>query len=78
MCVGGGFFGWCAARGKILTIDNLIQRRRIIFDWCCMCKGDAGTVDHLLIHCPVAWELWSLVFSWVGLSGPYRGTSWSF
>lgn len=32
-----------------------------------MCKRDAETVDHLLIHCPVAWELWTLVFSWFGL-----------
>ncbi|KAI8556591.1 hypothetical protein RHMOL_Rhmol05G0266100 [Rhododendron molle] len=32
-----------------------------------MCKRDAETVDYLLIHCPVAWELWSLVLSWFGI-----------
>ncbi|KAI8531799.1 hypothetical protein RHMOL_Rhmol11G0163600 [Rhododendron molle] len=32
-----------------------------------MSKRDAETVDNFLIHCPVAWELWSMVFSWFGL-----------
>ncbi|XP_075664483.1 furostanol glycoside 26-O-beta-glucosidase-like [Castanea sativa] len=25
---------------------------------CCMCRGSAESVDHLLIHCPVAYSLW--------------------
>ncbi|KAI8552751.1 hypothetical protein RHMOL_Rhmol06G0291500 [Rhododendron molle] len=29
-----------------------------------MYKRDADTVDHLLIHCPVAWELWTTMISW--------------
>jgi hypothetical protein len=28
-----------------------------------MCKRCGETVDHLLLHCTVAQELWSLVFS---------------
>jgi hypothetical protein len=39
-----------------------------------MCKGDGETTDHLLLHCPIAQELWGLVLSmfgvaWVMLSG---------
>jgi hypothetical protein len=27
-----------------------------------MCKRVGETVDQLLIHCPVGWELWTMVF----------------
>ena len=57
------FFTWAAARGAILTIDNLMRRRMVVTDWCYMCKKNAETADHLLIHCDVASELWSCVFS---------------
>uniref|UniRef100_A0A2N9J9J5 Reverse transcriptase zinc-binding domain-containing protein n=1 Tax=Fagus sylvatica TaxID=28930 RepID=A0A2N9J9J5_FAGSY len=55
------FFTWTAALGKILTTDNLRKRRVIILDWCCMCKSSGESTDHLLLHCSVAWELWSMV-----------------
>jgi hypothetical protein len=32
-------------------------------DWCCMRRCSSKTVDHLFVHCDVAKELWSLVFS---------------
>ena len=64
------FFVWTAALGKILTTENLRKRRVTILDWCCMCKSSGELVNHLLVHCPVAWELWSMVLvifgkSWV-------------
>uniref|UniRef100_A0A2N9HAP6 Reverse transcriptase zinc-binding domain-containing protein n=1 Tax=Fagus sylvatica TaxID=28930 RepID=A0A2N9HAP6_FAGSY len=55
------FFVWTAALGKILTTENLRKRRVTILDWCCMCKSSGESVNHLLVHCPVAWELWSMV-----------------
>ena len=55
------FFTWTAALGKILTTENLRKRRVIILDWCCMCKSSGESTNHLLLHCPVAWELWSMV-----------------
>ena len=61
------FFGWAAAKGAILTIDNLRRRRIIVIDWCFMCKRDAESVDHLLIHCVYASELWSLILSIFGV-----------
>ena len=30
--------------------------------WCCMCKRDGETVDHLLLHCAVVQVLWNYVF----------------
>ena len=32
-----------------------------------MCKRCGKSVDHLLLHCPIAWELWSLVFCLCGI-----------
>ena len=62
------FFVWTAALGKCLTIDNLRKRKICILDWCYMCKCNCESVDHLFLHCPVALELWNMVF---GLFGVY-------
>ena len=56
------FFVWTASLDKILTTDNLRKRRIIIADWCCMCKGEGESVNHLLLHCEVARTLWNEVF----------------
>ena len=56
------FFSWSASLGKILTTNNLRKRRVLVLDWCYMCKSCGELVDHLLLHCPIACELWSLVF----------------
>ena len=32
-----------------------------------MCKRCGESVDHLLLHCSIAWELWSLVFYLFGI-----------
>ena len=61
------FFSWTAALGKLLTIDNLRRRHLIIVDWCCMCKRSGESVDHLLLHCPLAWELWSMMLGLFGV-----------
>ncbi|GFS40543.1 hypothetical protein Acr_00g0069200 [Actinidia rufa] len=68
------FFGWAAAKGAILTIDNLRRRSIIVTEWCYMCKRDAETTDHLLIHCDAARELWNLVFSIFGIQWVMPGT----
>jgi hypothetical protein len=62
------FFAWSAALGKILTGDNLRKRHVIVVDRCCMCKRSRESVDHLLLHCDVAYAMWSAIFSRFGLS----------
>ena len=62
------FFIWTAALGKILTADNLRRRHVILVSWCCMCKGDAETIDHLFLHGKVAKEMWDTVFNLFGLT----------
>ena len=61
------FFSWTAALGKILTIDNLRKRHLVILEWCYMCKRCGESVDHLLLHCPFAFEMWSMVFCLFGI-----------
>ena len=62
------FFVWCVAWNKILTGDNLRIRRLVFVDWCIMCRHCGETVDHLLLHCEMAYRLWSFVFKTFGLS----------
>ncbi len=39
----------------------------ILLDWCCLCKRNGGSVNHLLLHCSLACELWSMVFGLFGV-----------
>ena len=32
-----------------------------------MCKGCGESIDHLLIHCPIAYEMWSMIFCLFGI-----------
>ena len=59
---GWHFFVWTAVHGQILTLDNLMLRGRILVNWCCMCHHNEETVDHLLLHCPVAHSLWVYMY----------------
>ena len=55
------FFSRLTSLGKILTTNNLHKRHIIVLDWCYMCKRCGESVDHLLLHCPIAFEMWSLL-----------------
>jgi hypothetical protein len=61
------FFMWTVAWGRILTCDNLRKRGFVLAGWCCMCKGDDESVDHLFHSLLGSSELWSLVFRAVGI-----------
>lgn len=56
------FCPWAVSLGKILSFENLRKRGIIILDWCCMCKRCGESVDYLLHHCPMAYELWAMAF----------------
>jgi hypothetical protein len=62
------FFIWTVALGRILTADNLRRSNIILVDWCCLCKEDGETIDHLFLHCKVARELWNSVFNLFGMA----------
>ena len=49
------FFVWCVAWNKILTGDNPRLRDLDFVDWCIMCRHCGEKVDHLLLHCEMAY-----------------------
>lgn len=57
------FFVW--SLGRILANDNL-RKRRLVVDWCCSCKRAGKSSNHLLLHCPIASQLWSMVSTLFG------------
>ena len=61
------FFLCTAALVQILAVDNMRKRHVLVINWCCMCKRSAKMVDHLVLHCSSARELWSMVFSLFGI-----------
>ena len=61
------FFSWTTALGKILTTNNLWKRHIAVLERCFMCKRCGESVDHLLLHCPIAYDLWSMVFCLFGI-----------
>lgn len=62
------FFVWTAIWDRILTGDNLRDRGLVFVNWCIMCCSNREKVDHLLLHCGKAYQLWSLVFRSFGFS----------
>jgi hypothetical protein len=62
------YFAWLATLGKIFTLDNLKKRHVILVDRCCMSKRNGESVDHFLLHCDVAYALWSTLLTRFGLS----------
>ena len=61
------FYVWTAVWDRILTGDNLRDRRMVFVEWCIMCRCNGETVDHLLLHYDKAYRLWSLVFRSFGI-----------
>uniref|UniRef100_A0A2N9GZQ1 Reverse transcriptase domain-containing protein n=1 Tax=Fagus sylvatica TaxID=28930 RepID=A0A2N9GZQ1_FAGSY len=68
------FFVWTAAWNKILTYDNLRKRGYNLPSWCCMCRCNGESVEHLLLHCPAACGLWSWIFQTFGVHWVLPGT----
>jgi hypothetical protein len=57
-----------ATWGKILTCDNLMKRWYTLVGWCSICRCSGETVNHLLLHCPVAVGLWNFIFCSFGIN----------
>jgi len=57
-------FRWLALRKRILTMDNLRRRGRIVVNGCQMCLREEEFVDHLMLHCKTAQAIWRSVVGW--------------
>jgi hypothetical protein len=47
--------------------DNLRWRNIVVVEWCCMRKNSGESIDHLLLHCDVAWDIWSYFYILFGV-----------
>jgi hypothetical protein len=54
--------------GRILTVDNLRRRGFYLANWCCLCKMNEETINHLFIHYEYTADLWHLVLNIFGVS----------
>ena len=68
------FFLWTVIHGQILTLDNLMLRGRILVNWCFICHHNEETMDHLLLHYPVAHSLWVYMFQIFGIQRVMPGS----
>ena len=51
--------------------DKKYGKRHIIsriVSWCCMCKEDKESIDHMFLHCKVARESWDTVLNLFGMN----------
>lgn len=61
--------GWKVLLNRIQTKDNLIQRNIQIADLSCPLCGVVNEGScHLLFSCSVTWQVWGLVYHWLGFS----------
>ena len=63
------FFAWEAWRGKVLTMKQLKKRGFQLASICPFCRKEEDILEHMLIHRPLIWELWTTILS-------VRGFSW--
>lgn len=62
------FFVWYVAWDKILTCNNLMhQGYTMVGRWRMRRCNGGESVDHLLLHCPLAGVLWRYVFRYFGI-----------
>ena len=62
------FFVYEASWGKVLTLDQLKKRSRILANRCFLCCEEEESIDHILIHCTRARVIWELLFALFGVT----------
>lgn len=60
--------------GCIHTIDKLRRRSKILVNVCYLCKGVDENCNHLLLWCLVAYRIWTMVYSILGISWGFAGS----
>ena len=64
----GFIFAWETSWGKILTLDQLKRRGRVLANRYFLCEEDEETVDYLSVHCPKTKILWDLLLAIMGVN----------
>lgn len=69
-------FVWQAIQDKLATGSELLKRGLLynnvgnaeVAGLCAFCRNNVETVEHLLVNCGIAWNVWSSIIKWWGLS----------
>ncbi|CAN0858870.1 Putative ribonuclease H protein At1g65750, partial [Linum grandiflorum] len=64
-------FIWLAYLGAISMIDNLQPKGVIIPKRCSLCRMEAETVSHLLLHCQYSSKVWGTFVQTTSRNGPF-------
>lgn len=55
------YFLWLLSKNKLLTRDNLGERRKVEDRTTCLFCNEVQTINHLLFDCVVAQQLWAIL-----------------
>lgn len=71
------FFGWLAWKDRVKTAFYL-QRIGVLDPnvniYCLFCRENVETTNHILLHCPLVWRMWSELLDWWNLSWVIPGS----
>lgn len=56
-------FWWKATHNGLPVVENLKKRGYGSCELCPLCGEKPETVDHMILQCRIAWEIWSLVLN---------------
>ncbi|XP_021911993.1 uncharacterized protein LOC110825801 [Carica papaya] len=68
------FFAWEGCWEKILTIDKFSVRGQILINGCYCCFQAEETCNHLLLWCPMPYNLWCMVHGLLGIEWVIAGS----
>ena len=63
-----GFFSWEARWDWVMTMDQLKKRGFSLASRCPFCGKDKENIEHLLIHCPMIWGIWTSLLAALGIA----------
>lgn len=61
------FLLWEVWWNRIPTINNLLRRGLVLPSWCCLCRDDVESADHLFLHCPWSKPIWDYFIRSMGI-----------
>lgn len=60
---------WRLVKNRLPTLDNLLHRGVAVPELICkLCQVDDECATHLFFTCNVSSQIWSVIFSWLGIS----------
>lgn len=62
------YFSWLLAMEVVVTQENLIKKKWILWSRCFLCEKDVKTVGHLFLHYSITDQLWKIFINLRGIA----------